>query len=78
MFCRSVLGNRQANHHEVFFTFISIWYCCFLKQVTEAGYETAMKKAVIKSKLCEHVAKWIGRWTLDQKVWGSIPTANHV
>ena len=26
----------------------------------------------------EHVAKWIGRWTLDQKVWGSIPSAGHV
>ena len=26
----------------------------------------------------EHVAKWIGRWTQDQKVWGSIPSAGHV
>ena len=26
----------------------------------------------------EHVAKWIGCWTRDQKVWGSIPSAGHV
>ena len=26
----------------------------------------------------EHVAKWIGRWTQDQKVWGSIPSAGNV
>ena len=25
----------------------------------------------------EHVAKWIGRWTQDQKVLGSIPSAGH-
>ena len=26
----------------------------------------------------EHVAKWIGYWTQDYKVWGSILTAGHV
>ena len=24
------------------------------------------------------VAQWIGSWTQDQKVWGSIHTAGHV
>ena len=42
--------------------------------------------------LCEHVllrhyfkrlymlfvALWLGYWSQDQKVWGSIPTADHV
>ena len=28
--------------------------------------------------IMKHVAKWIGRWTQDQKVWGSVPTARHV
>ena len=34
--------------------------------------------AVICYYLWEDVAKWIGHWTQDQKVWGSIPSAGHV
>ena len=29
-------------------------------------------------EVCEHVAEWIGHWTQNQKVWGSIPTSGHV
>ena len=30
------------------------------------------------SILRKHVVQWIGNWTLDQKVWGSIPSTGHV
>ena len=29
-------------------------------------------------QIVEHVARWIGRWTQDQKVWGSNPSAGYV
>ena len=34
-----------------------------------------IKQSIGWVTITEHVAQWIGRWTQDQKVWGSIPSA---
>ena len=35
-------------------------------------------RPILTTYIWEHVALWTERWTQDQKVWSSIPTAGNV